>query len=152
MHPPRLTRLEQIFPGYGIFFITCCTHLRAKLLANPEVHQSFRTFCVAAQERHVWVGRYVIMPDHLHFFVDYGEEITLGVWMKALKNSLSKILREKGYGAPHWQKGYFDHLVRSEASYEEKWQYTYHNPVRAGLAATPEEWRYQGEIAPLPFE
>ncbi len=94
MHPPRLTRLEQIFPGYGIFFITCCTHVRGKFLANPGIHQAFLAFSVAAQQRHVWVGRYVIMPDHLHFFVDCGEEVTLSVWMKSLKNSLSKVLRE----------------------------------------------------------
>jgi putative transposase len=75
----------------------------------------------------------------------------LSDWMKALKNSLSKELRGLGHKAPHWQKGFFDHLVRSERSYEEKWQYTRDNPVRAKLVSHSEEWPYQGEISSLPF-
>jgi putative transposase len=130
MHPPRLSRLDQIFPGFGIYFIT---------------------FCKMAKERNAWVGRYVIMPDHLHFFVDCGDEVLLSGWMKSLKNSLSKTLRNLGHSAPHWQKGLFDHLVRSEPSYEQKWQYTRENPVRANLVFKAEDWPYQGEIEPLPF-
>jgi putative transposase len=151
MHPPRLSRLEQIFPGLGIFFVTCCTRERQQLLANKPLHESFVSFCQKAQTRHAWVGRYVIMPDHMHFFVGFGEEVTLSTWMKSLKNSLSKTLRENGRAAPHWQKGYFDHLIRSAASYEEKWLYTRENPVRAGLAERVEDWPYQGEVAQVPF-
>lgn len=151
MHPPRLSRLDQIFPGFSIYFITFCTSQRRSLLANDRVHQAFRSFCDIAKARHVWVGRYVMMPDHLHFFVDCGEEMPLSEWIKALKGTLSKTLRETGLAPPYWQKGFFDHLVRSEPSYEEKWQYIRENPVRAKLVTRTEEWPYQGEIAPLPF-
>ncbi len=122
------------------------------MLANDEMHQTFVHFCTAAQARQVWVGRYVIMPDHLHFFVDCGEAASLSTWIKSLKNALSKCLRGKGEAAPHWQKGFFDHVVRSEASYEAKWIYTRENPVRAGLAKAWEDWRYQGEVAQVPFD
>jgi putative transposase len=151
MHPPRLSRLDRIFPGLGIFFVTCGTHERRHLLANKPIHEAFVLFCRNAQERHIWVGRYVIMPDHLHFFVDCGEEMTLSGWMKSFKNSLSRTLRENGHASPHWQKGFFDHLLRSELSYEEKWHYTRENPVRAKLVERVEDWPFQGEIAPLPF-
>ena len=72
--------------------------------------------------------------------------------MKALKGSLSKAVRERGHAAPHWQKGFFDYLVRSERSYEEKWVYVRENPVRAGLVSRADDWPYQGEIGLLPFE
>ena len=65
--------------------------------------------------------------------------------MKSLKNSLSKTLREMNVPAPHWQKGFFDHVMRSEESYSEKWLYVAENPVRKKLAARPEAWPYQGE-------
>jgi putative transposase len=149
MHPPRLGRLDRYFPGYSIFFVTCCTHQRANILANPVIHEAFRNFCRSAKERQVFVGRYVLMPDHMHFFVDCG--VLLSDWMKSLKNALSKCFRQQGNAAPHWQKGFFDYLVRSERSYEEKWQYTFDNPVRAKLVVTPEEWPYQGEMEYLPF-
>ena len=116
----RLTRLDEVYPESSIYFITSCTHERRTLPANTEVHDSFRYFCTIAGTHHVMVGRYVIMPDHLHFFVHFGGNIQLSVWMKSLKNSLSKTLRNMGETAPHWQKGYFDHVVRSEQSYEEK--------------------------------
>jgi putative transposase len=152
MHPPRLSRLDRIFPVFSIYFVTFCTSQRRQSLANEKVHDAFRLFCEHAKTRHVWVGRYVIMPDHLHFFVDCGEEMPLSEWVKSLKGALSKTLRAAGQESPYWQKGFFDHLVRSESSYEEKWLYTRENPVRARLVTRPEDWPYQGEISPLPFD
>jgi hypothetical protein len=73
----------------------------------------------------------------------------LSDWMKSLKNSLSKTLRGMNIPAPHWQKGFFDHVMRSEESYSEKWLYVAQNPVRKRLVARPEDWPYQGEIYPL---
>ncbi len=71
--------------------------------------------------------------------------------MKSLKNTLSKTLRENGHHAPHWQKGFFDHVVRSEDSYEGSWQYVRENPVRKGLVEKAEDWPYQGELNEVPF-
>ena len=148
---PRLSRLDEIYAGYSIYFITFGTHERRALLANSTVHESFQNFCILARDRNVLVGRYVIMPDHLHFFVDVGEEMQISLWIKSLKNTLSKTLRYFGEQAPHWQKGYFDHLVRSEQSYEQKWLYARENPVRKELVAEADAWPYQGEVNPLPF-
>jgi putative transposase len=145
----RLTRLDRIYQEAPIFFITCCTPERQKTLASDSLHQSFRNFCQSAVERHIFVGRYVIMPDHLHFFVHLAESMKLSIWIKSRKNSLSKMLRENGILAPHWQKGYFDHLLRSNESYEEKWAYVWLNPARRGLVKEARAWPFQGEIFPL---
>lgn len=147
----RLTRLEEVYPGYSIYFITFCTHEHEAFLANPGMQEAFHNFCVQARERNVLAGRYMIMPDHVHLFVRFGGDVQISTWIKSLKNSLSKSLRHSGRQAPHWQKGYFDHLVRSEASYEEKWIYTRENPVRKGLVAASGAWPYQGDVNPLPF-
>jgi len=45
-----------------------------------------------------------------------------------------------------WQPGFFDHLLRRDESYAQKWDYVWRNPVRAKLVAQPEDWPYQGEI------
>jgi putative transposase len=71
--------------------------------------------------------------------------------MKSLKNSLSKTLRQRRIAAPHWQKDFFDHVMRSEESYEQKWNYVVLNPLRAGLVERSEDWPFQGEIVPLRF-
>ena len=63
-----------------------------------------------------------------------------------LKRNLSKAIRSE---SPHWQKGFFDHLIRHSESYSEKWQYVEQNPVRAGLVTESEDWPWQGEIVRL---
>jgi REP element-mobilizing transposase RayT len=148
----RLSRLDKIYGDAPIFFITCCTEQRQKTLAHAQVQQAFQVFSTRAVEKNVLVGRYVIMPDHLHFFVHLPEPSNLSTWIKSLKNALSKTLREMSVPAPHWQKGYFDHVLRTEKSYEEKWAYVRMNPLRMGLATEPEEWRFQAEMMPLPFD
>jgi hypothetical protein len=45
-----------------------------------------------------------------------------------------------------WQEGFFDHLLRTDESYSQKWNYVRENPVRAGLVKSAAEWTYQGEI------
>lgn len=72
----------------------------------------------------------------------------LSEWMKSLKNSLSKHWRGDGIVAPHWQKGFFDHLIRSNESHAEKWKYVMENPVRGGLVKRTEDWPYAGRIRP----
>ncbi len=48
-----------------------------------------------------------------------------------------------------WQREFFDHILRSNKSYSEKWNYLRANPVRAGLVSAGEEWKYAGEIETL---
>ena len=91
------------------------------------------------------------MPDHIHLFVALDPEMTLAAWMKSLKNSLSKTLRNQNIPAPHWQKGFFDHVLRSTDSYAQKWEYVRDNPVRAGLVRTWLEWPFSGEVHRLEY-
>ncbi len=73
----------------------------------------------------------------------------LSAWVRSLKVFLSKTWRLQGIPAPHWQKGFFDHVLCSPESYADKWQYLAQNPIRAGLVKAVDEWPYQGEICPL---
>ena len=48
-----------------------------------------------------------------------------------------------------WQREFFDHILRSEESYSQKWNYVRDNPVRAGLVRSADAWKYAGEIETL---
>ena len=65
--------------------------------------------------------------------------------MNGLKRAISAAL-----GAtkkrPLWQPGFFDHVLRHDESYSQKWEYVRENPVRAGLVVRADEWPYQGEL------
>ena len=45
-----------------------------------------------------------------------------------------------------WQEGFFDHILRSDESMAQKWEYVRDNPVRAGFVRLWTEWPFQGEI------
>ena len=146
--PDRPPRLAFVFQKYDppLFFVTFNTHHRKKLLADKRVHTQFVAFARAGQEHGIAIGRYVIMPNHVHLFVRGSPDYLLTQWVRLLKRRLSKAI---ACSQPHWQKGFFDHLVRSGESYSEKWQYVSQNPVRAGLVERSEDWPWQGEIETL---
>src|SRR5256885_7799013 len=106
MRKPRLKRLEHLFTDRSIFFITLCSHDRRRLLNNDYMHETFKGFAQEASSHGVFVGNYVLMPDHLHLFAAFSSEaMPVSLWVKSLKNSLSKALRQEGIPSPHWQKG-----------------------------------------------
>ena len=112
--PERLRRLETIFVRSPIYFVTACTSHRRKILATPAIHESFVQFAKEGLKHGAWIGGYVLMPDHFHLFVAVDDErLILAEWVKSLKNTLSKTLRSEKIQAPHFQKGFFDHLLRS---------------------------------------
>ena len=82
------------------------------------------------------------MPDHMHLFVR-GRNLDLSRGIRSLKRTLSGVIPAN---PPHWQEGFFDHLVRQDESYARKWEYVRCNPVRAKLVKQAGEWPYQGEI------
>jgi REP-associated tyrosine transposase len=150
----RPLRLEWLFARLRPFyFVTFNTSRRARVLAHPKIHDVFRTFCIRAYDEHdVAVGRYVLMPDHAHLFVALPPTgVTLSKWVQALKSVLGKELLRLGFQKPHWQQGFFDHLLRNADSYSEKWEYVRMNPVRAGLCREPEDWPYRGESVSIRY-
>lgn len=78
--------------------------------------------------------------------------ITLPHLIQGLRTVIGKELLTLGFQKPHWQEGFFDHVLRNSESYSQKWEYVRMNPVRAGLCKKPEDWPYQGEIVGLGFD
>lgn len=126
--------------------MTFNTWHRRQLLASAEVHLQLVEFARKGEPRGIAIGRYVIMPDHIHLFARGDYEFVLTQWMRLLKRDLSKAISAP---PPHWQKGFFDHLIRHSESYSEKWHNVRQNPVRAGFASDAEDWPYQGELVRL---
>ena len=147
MRNPRLRRLDWLYTDRPLYFITASTRQRRRLLDQEAVHRALVAFFEKGQEQGVLVGRYVLMPDHLHRFVAIASRGSrLAKWMQILKVTLARTLRGQGSASPFWQKGFFDQVLRSAESYRLKWEYVRQNPVRAGLVKRAEHWPYQGEV------
>jgi REP-associated tyrosine transposase len=145
-------RLRWLFSENPIYYITACTYNRRRILDHSVVHDSFIQFGLCAARRQVWVGRYVMMPDHIHMFVGFApQSMSISKWMKSFKNAISKTLTNATFAAPHWQKNFFDHVIRSEESYDQQWSYVRENPVRAGLVRAADDWPFAGELHELRF-
>ncbi len=154
----HLRRLGEVWSDTPLYFLTVCVAQRRPLLATPAVAALLIDTWREADERHGWtVGRYVVMPDHVHFFARpkfQAKTLTdfMRDWKKWTTRQITAALNPSvRKPEPVWQPEYFDHLLRSADSYSEKWEYVFQNPVRANLVAIPEAWPHSGEITPLRF-
>ncbi|MDF7826836.1 transposase [Pontiellaceae bacterium B12227] len=138
-HHPTVERHNQPV----IIHLTVCTDQRRPILASEQVHAALTD--VWKSSNHWKVGRYVIMPDHIHLFCSpVGKEHeNVAKWVTYWKRSISRSLPEL---QPIWQRDCWDTQLRQHESYTEKWHYIRNNPVRKGLAAQPDDWPFQGEL------
>ncbi len=85
------------------------------------------------------------MPDHVHLFSTPASRssVPLSGWVHYWKSELTKSC-EMARGI--WQPGCWDSRLRTNESYESKWEYVRNNPVRAGLCENADDWLFQGEL------
>ena len=139
---------QPVFERHGvpiIVFLTVCTKDRKKILANDQAHLLLLKAWDAANE---WmIGRYVIMPDHIHLFcapADLNPQ-PLSRWMNYWKSFAARRWPVPGE-APIWQRHFWDTQLRRGENYDAKWDYVEQNPLRAGLVESVEDWPHQGEL------
>ena len=148
----HLSRLDRVWLEWPVYFVTTCTFHRRKILASRPIATVLIDEWKAARQRHGWaIGRYVIMPDHVHFFCAADPNaVMLEKFLQRWKEWTSKLTgRGSGIQPPVWQEEFFDHVLRSDESYSQKWEYGRQNPVRAGFVRNADDWPWQGEIEPL---
>jgi len=148
--PKRSHPAHGVKPRAGqpvIVYLTVCTKRRVPWLATPEAH---RLLIQTWKNATAWlVGRYVVMPDHLHLFAEPGTpELPFDNWVRFWK---SRFTKAHGDALHEWQVDHWDRRLRNEDSYDEKWNYVRNNPVRHKLVSRAEDWPFQGELSPLPW-
>jgi len=145
-HPIHLTPLEAHNRSI-LIYVTACTKRRRPILASSLGHEAILGAWSAASK---WlVGRYVVMPDHVHLFCAPNaiEAPSLEKWMKYWKSRATSNMRKPG--GTVWQRDHWDRQLRSGESYDDKWEYVRSNPVRHGLVIKADDWPYQGELNEL---
>ena len=128
-----------------IIFLTVCTKGRRPILAEERVHAAL--VAAWAEADHWRIGRYVVLPDHVHLFCapwDWPPP-PLKTWVTYWKRLVTKETGLRGI----WQEGFWDTQLRHHESYGAKWDYVQQNPVRHGLVHDASAWPYQGEIEVL---
>ena len=131
-----------------IVYDTVCTKDRQPWLKNDDVHSLLQEVWTEAE---AWaMGRYMIMPDHIHFFAGFaGSLIPYENWVRYWKSQFSKRHKNTSH---RWQTDDWDTRMRTWKQYDEKWEYVRWNPVRHELVDHPDEWPFQGTIHELRWE
>jgi putative transposase len=91
------------------------------------------------------VGRYVIMPDHMHLFIGENDTsfVSLPNWVAKWKSYVTRRWKRCS-DRPIWQRSFWDRQLLGAAAYESKWIYVQWNPVRHRLVDHPDDWPFQG--------
>jgi len=125
-------------PDGATFFITInCLPRGQNQLAVPAAVEALVESLVVRIEKGQWWPRLMLfMPDHVHGLICFPSDQDLQRVISDWKRYTSR------HVSIHWQRDFFDHRIRNEASLAEKWNYIVQNPVRAGLVSSAEDWSY----------
>ena len=92
--------------------------------------------------KQVKIEKYAIMPDHIHLLVKLESKsefdsdrqgcLSLRDVVKYLKSYTTREYRKRlgNKDSVLWQQRYYDHIIRNQEDYNEKWQYIDNNPLK----------------------
>jgi len=87
---------------------------------------------------HAWV----VMANHVHaIFQPHAAMPTIMRWLKGRTGRVANQVLGRT-GTALWQDESFDHWIRSAEEFQGLVEYVENNPVKAGLVATKERWRW----------
>jgi REP element-mobilizing transposase RayT len=126
-------------PAKESYFITIsCKQRGRNQLALPSVGNGLLETIRHRNENLIWYAHVgLLMPDHIHMLISFPQSA------KRLQTILSKWKEwtTKALGVS-WHRDFFEHRLRQDESFRQKADYILHNPVRARLVKTAEEWPY----------
>lgn len=143
---PVRKKLSHEIPSWvedgEVYFITInCVPRGHNQLTHPHIAEAIGKSILFYQGASKWwIHLFLLMPDHLHGLISFGSN---GSMSRIVTNWKRYLATQCGI---QWQRDFFDHRIRNSASLTEKWDYIRNNPVRAGLAQTPEDWPYQWNL------
>jgi putative transposase len=125
-----------------LHFVTFSCYRRQAFLETAQARERFE---IELERVRKWYGLYitgyVVMPEHVHLLLSEPERSQLSVAIQMLKQIVSRKLRRPGM-RKFWQARYYDFPVWSAKKEVEKRRYIHRNPVKRGLVASPDEWKW----------
>jgi putative transposase len=87
---------------------------------------------------------YCLMTNHYHLLLKTREpDLSAGMQRLNMRHAL-RINRRHGFVGHVFESRFFAELIDDESHFVALARYIDQNPVRAGLCATPEQWRWSG--------
>lgn len=77
---------------------------------------------------------WALMPDHVHWLLQLGENSSLSIIVARMKSISAKKVRETTqHRGPIWYPGFYDRAIRREEDIAAMARYIVANPLRAGV-------------------
>lgn len=135
---------EFNYSSQGAYFLTICTFLRRKILAQvcgKEIKETKEGLIVLREwsrlpDRfpHVVLDRFVILPDHIHgiLFLQKEEGVSILQIIRTFKGissaAINRLHRKRRQRV--WQRSFFDRFLRDEGELDQAREYIKGNPIR----------------------
>ncbi|QRY77291.1 transposase [Pseudomonas sp. PDNC002] len=134
-------------PG-GVYLITATT------LQRTSIFTDFDAACAAASAftRPTVLGRntlfaWVLMPDHVHWLLQLGEDEDLAKSIGRMKAvSAREVRRAGGWQGAVWAPAFHDRALRHEEDLLAVARYVVANPLRARLVSTLREYPFWNAV------
>ena len=164
-HERKTTRLKDYdYSKNGFYFVTTCTKDRAEHFGEiKDEKMILNNFGDIVKQQWMWLeeeysyvdtDEYAVMPNHFHgILIIDSEQVgngrdrslqdnptkkikALSELIGAFKTTSSKLIHQSGLSIFHWQKSFYDHIIRNDKSLDQIRKYIHYNPLK---------WEYDPE-------
>ena len=143
-------------PGQTYAITKCCGSNYRRIIADPYTPDASKESAQVIIDSLQWMHRegrarcygYVIMPDHLHAMLQLGNEMSLSDVLRTFSSFTTHVINKQNrWSGAFWQKGFYDHGMRTNESYDRHLEYFAENPARKGYVSCIEQWPFS-EVLP----
>ena len=137
-----MTNIRRYYKEGQVYFITCVTHNRKRLLIR-NIDLFWESISAVKKKLIFDILSWVIIPDHFHMIID-PKDSNLSDIVKRIKLSFSKkySFEQKSITGHIWQYRFWDHIIRDQKDLNKHLDYIHYNPVKHNLVKTPFEYEF----------
>lgn len=139
---PMPTTGRTNFTEPKLFFVTTTILNHERLFTGSELCDQVEgmLFRVAKNTKTTLMA-HCLMPSHIHLIAGHNDGGPgISKFMQSLKSLVSHMLFKERHGI--WMPRFDDVILASEHVFLTKLNYIHENPVRAGLVAKAEDWKW----------
>jgi putative transposase len=153
-----MPRSPRILVAGGFYHVTARGNRRARIYEDDRDHERYLEGLSIVVPQLDWrLHTYCLMPNHVHLVVETPAE-NLSEGIQLLNGGYAQWFNRRHDLDGHVFQGRFNaKLITGEAYLDEVSRYVVNNPCRAGLCASPAQWRWSsyrafvGKAASPPF-
>ena len=149
-----MANYKRVFEDGYSYFLTIVTHQRNPILVK-NIELLKESFVYSKTKYKYKIEAVVILPDHFHIIITPEVALDYPKIVRSIKQNFSKncnpldykhlsqsASREKEGYKPIWQKRYFEHTIRDERDFKNRFDYIHFNPVKHKFVTKAKDWEF----------